>query len=317
MALSAPSTLVIRPIDKTFAFTQYATADTFESGAAVAYNLATGLVEPLASATTYPNSVFVGICDKKLTTSNNGTKRVSVNTSGGLVRIAVSGATTAAIASNKTVFCSSDDIDSDATITDTGSLHPIGKVIRWISSTTCDVMLFSARESFGKALAGGGMLYNAIAASTAVTNTASETAFDTKYTIPANILQVGDKLRVRFGGTATATNSTNTLTIKGEFGSTEVITSASVDAANSDIWVGEYEVTIRSIGASGTAAYVASVRGPDAGSTADVDRHNAGTISSLDTTGTIVCQSTATWSVANAGNSCRQDFFSVELIRKD
>src|ERR1700742_4406776 len=56
----------------------------------------------------------------------------------------------------------------------------------------------------------GGLLYNQVAAGTALTNSTTETLLGS-FTIPANTLKAGDLLRFRYQGIATATNSTDTL----------------------------------------------------------------------------------------------------------
>ena len=56
--------------------------------------------------------------------------------------------------------------------------------------------------------------YTNVAASTAVSNSTTETLFDKSFSVPAMALRVGSLVRVRFQGIATATNSTDTLTIK-------------------------------------------------------------------------------------------------------
>ena len=57
-------------------------------------------------------------------------------------------------------------------------------------------------------------LFSSVAASTAISNTTTETLFDQSYTLPANILQAGSLLRIRYQGIQTAQNSTNTLALK-------------------------------------------------------------------------------------------------------
>src|SRR5690348_7460093 len=55
--------------------------------------------------------------------------------------------------------------------------------------------------------------YNQAAAGTAVTNTTAETVAAAA-TIPANSLQPGSLIKIKFQGIATSTNSTDTLTVK-------------------------------------------------------------------------------------------------------
>ena len=154
------------------------------------------------------------------------------------------------------------------------------------------------------------------AASTAITASSTETAFSTNYTIPANSLRAGSVIKVRFQGIATATNSTDTLTIKlyiGGLTGTAIFTSTATDATNNDIFAGEGIIVIRTIGSSGT--FVASgsytkVEGAS-GTASRVDFITAST--EIDTTTSKLVTASGTWSSTNAGNSCRMDIFSVEV----
>src|SRR5262249_17511222 len=107
----------------------------------------------------------------------------------------------------------------------------------------------------GGALPIGWLPYANTAASAAVTATTTETLFDKFYTIPGGSLQPGSLIQVRWQGIATATNSTDTLTLKayiGGLGGTLLFTHAAQDVANNDVFQGEYELIIRTIGSAGT-----------------------------------------------------------------
>ena len=156
-----------------------------------------------------------------------------------------------------------------------------------------------------------GLLYAAVAASSAVTNTTTETTMHS-VSIPADTLRAGMVLRIRAQGIATATNSTDTLTIKVKLGSTVVCATAAVDVANNDVWVLDTEVTIRTEGASGTlVAAGLAVLGVEGTATARADMLAS---TAVDTTAAITVAVTATWSVASASNSCRNDVFNVEIV---
>jgi len=154
------------------------------------------------------------------------------------------------------------------------------------------------------------------AASTAISASSTETAFDTNYTIPANTLRAGSVIKVRFQGIATATNSTDTLTIKlylGGLTGTAIFSSSATDAVNSDIFAGEAIIVIRTIGATGT--FVASgnftkVEGAS-GTATRVDAIVAST--AIDTTTSKLVTASGTWSTTSGSNSCRMDIFSVEV----
>jgi hypothetical protein len=152
--------------------------------------------------------------------------------------------------------------------------------------------------------------FNSVAASAAVTNTVAETAFDKKWTQPQNTLRAGDILKVRLLVRATATNSTDTLNVKLKIGTTVVAQTGAVDVANDDVAYIDMDIVIRTIGAAGTlvAAGVTSIG--TAGTATTRPAHLAST--AVDTTVAQDITASATWSVANAGNSCRLEILSVE-----
>lgn len=95
--------------------------------------------------------------------------------------------------------------------------------------------------------------YVQTAASTAITGTQeADTAFDKSYTIPANTLKAGTRIRIRACGVHTATTGTETHTMALKIGSTTITSKASIDPANNDIFYFDIEVVIRTAGANGT-----------------------------------------------------------------
>lgn len=161
---------------------------------------------------------------------------------------------------------------------------------------------------------GNTMLYSNQAASTALTNSVTATTFDTKYSMPANSLKPGDVIRVKYQGIATATNSTDTLAIDVVFGGTTIAATAATDAADNDIFVGEFDIIVRSVGATGT--FVARGFGGALGASGTATgraRFKAST--SFDTTAAFDVGVQGTWSVASASNSCRLDVITIELCR--
>ena len=163
----------------------------------------------------------------------------------------------------------------------------------------------------------GEMLIGAITAtSSAVTNTASETPFDKKVTIPANLLSAGAVLRIRGKVNVTSGNGTDTLILKLKLGSQVLITSAAVDVTNGggDLGVLDAEVTVRSIGATGTvtAAGFSSLGAP--GTATLRVGGTAGTVT-VDTTGDLDVTATATWSAMSASDSCALEDLVVSMLR--
>lgn len=160
------------------------------------------------------------------------------------------------------------------------------------------------------------LAYSNTAASAAHTNTITEALFDTQYSVPANSLQAGELIKVFYQGIATATNLTDTLTIKlylGGLAGTAILTGTATDVANDNIFAGWAEILIRTIGASGTFVAcgmhtdVPAASGTATGAVTEITASTA-----IDTTAAQVIGVGADWSVANAGNSCRLDILRVE-----
>jgi predicted RecA/RadA family phage recombinase len=152
-----------------------------------------------------------------------------------------------------------------------------------------------------------------IAAGAALTNTTTPTALGT-FNIPANRLQVGDVIRVRAQGVATATNSTDTLQAALNLNAQAIVTTAALDVANGDMFFIEADIVVRTITAAGTmvAAGIQGIGTP--GTVTAKPWFLASTV--LDTTVLQALKIMGTWSVANAGDSCRLDVFDVELLRQ-
>jgi hypothetical protein len=160
-------------------------------------------------------------------------------------------------------------------------------------------------------------LYVATAASSAISNTTTETLFDSNFTIPANTLKAGDVIKIRYQGIATATNSTDTLAIKlyiGGLTGTALISHAATDVANNDVFSGEMTLVVRDIGATGHIVGMGTYKSvPAAEGTITVkDKVLAST--AIDTTAAQQIGVSATWSVANSGNSVRLDILNVERL---
>lgn len=153
------------------------------------------------------------------------------------------------------------------------------------------------------------------AAGTALTNTTTETSL-ASVTIPANSLDSGSIIKVRFQGIATATNSTDTLTVKlyigtAGIGGTALISMAATDVANNDVFQGEYELVIRTTGSSGTMVGCGTFKSIPAAEGTMTIKDDILASTTIDTTVNQVIMLAGTWSVANAGNSCRADLFNV------
>jgi len=83
----------------------------------------------------------------------------------------------------------------------------------------------------------GGVVYRTVAAGTAHAASTTETLVGS-YSIPADTLKAGTVIKVRFQGIATATASTDTLTVKlyiGGLTGTAILTGTATNATNDDI----------------------------------------------------------------------------------
>lgn len=158
--------------------------------------------------------------------------------------------------------------------------------------------------------------YTNEAASTAISNTTVETLFSTQYSIPPNSLVPGVRIKIRFQGIATATNATDTLAIKlyiGGVAGTALISMAATDVANNDVFTGEYELVVRTVGASGTIVGVGTFKSIPAAEGTATYKDDILASTTIDTTAAKVIGVSAAWSVANAGNSVRLDILTVEI----
>ncbi len=158
----------------------------------------------------------------------------------------------------------------------------------------------------------GARVYTQVAASGAVSNTNVETDFDKSFTFPAGTLKAGDAIRVRGQVIAPATNATDTLTIKVKLGNTVIATLGPLDVANNDVAVFDLLLIVRTDGANGTlvAAGSGTIGTPATATLKPI----ALASQALDTTADQKLSVSATWSVVNAGNSCRMDVLQVERL---
>lgn len=157
---------------------------------------------------------------------------------------------------------------------------------------------------------------NLAAAGTALTASSTETALGT-VTIPARLLQPGSLIQVRYQGIATATNSTDTLAVKlyiGGLTGTALISHAATDVANNDVFSGEYELAIRTVGASGTMVGCGTYKSIPAAEGTMTIKDDILASTTIDTTADQDITVSGTWSTTNAGNSCRLDFLRVVVF---
>ena len=159
----------------------------------------------------------------------------------------------------------------------------------------------------------GGLLYSEVAASAAVSNTTVETALDAGCTIAANTLNAGDVIHITGQVIATAINSTNTLVIKVYLGTAALLATAATNFTANDIIYYDITVVVRTNGVSGTFVATGAYNFGTPGTATNRALVVAST--ALNTTISNIVYASATWSVANSGNSCRQDIGNVTLSR--
>lgn len=160
-------------------------------------------------------------------------------------------------------------------------------------------------------------LYTSQAASSAHTSTTTEALFDTTYTLPANALSAGRRLRIKFQGIATGTANTDTLTVKLYFGGltgTALLTGTATDVANNNIFCGEFDLICRTDGASGTMVGFGSHSDVPAASGTASPVYEILASTAINTTTTFVIGVGADWSTTDTVNTARLDILTVDLI---
>ena len=159
------------------------------------------------------------------------------------------------------------------------------------------------------------LIYALLAAGTALTNTTSETVLASTE-LAANALQVGQVYNLKAAVRATATNSTDTLTVRVRVGPTTLTgtvcaSSGAVDVANNDVVIVDLQFVVRSVGASSVVIVSGSCSAPGAEGTATQRvAFESLSISSL------VAQKvelTGAWSAASASDSCQAESFVLTV----
>lgn len=155
------------------------------------------------------------------------------------------------------------------------------------------------------------------AAGTALSNSTSETVLAAS-SIKAYGLQPGKVYRVRAAVIATATNSTDTLTVRLRVGPTTLTgtivgSSGAVDVANNDVSIIDVEMVVRDADSSSVVLChgIVSTLGAEGTATARAAFESL----ALDNAADQLIEVTGAWSVASASNSCRCDALTItELV---
>mgnify|MGYP006406940685 CR=1 FL=1 len=131
------------------------------------------------------------------------------------------------------------------------------------------------------------------------------------YNIPANLLAVGDIVRIKVFCTVVDSNGTDTLTPILKFGGTAIATGAALDVADNDIVYAWADVHVTTAGSSGAMTAIGEIRTDANGGTSVTAATN---LTSKDTTAALAVALNVDWDAAHADNEVRIDAFSVELI---
>lgn len=146
------------------------------------------------------------------------------------------------------------------------------------------------------------------AAGTPVVNVATETDL-ISYSLPVGALAKGKVIKGRAVVRSIDENSTNTLTLKLKIGGTTVYTSASVDQADDDVSVIDFEIVSRGTGAAATI--IVSGWGVDPDATGTLAPKAFAKVYTVDTTAAVAIAITATYSAAHADNECQIESFTL------
>lgn len=161
-----------------------------------------------------------------------------------------------------------------------------------------------------------GKLYEIVAPSTVITNTATETAFSNgTFTFPANYLQVGDVIHVRSKVFCVAENSTNTHRIRLYLGATPltIADSTALQLAANDVVIFDLYITVRTITSSGTIIVTGVLQYTVSGTWTTTAINDVSATLDSTVADALVIKSLA--SAASTGNQIRLDEFQVNVDR--
>lgn len=159
----------------------------------------------------------------------------------------------------------------------------------------------------------GTVLYVTNANSTAISNTAAETAFDQYYVFPAKELVAGDVLHIVAQGKINNIVANNTVNVKLKVGSTTIVATGAVAPAASDEFYIDTTLVVRTVGGSGT--FVAG--GVEALGTSGTVTSKAFYLDStaLNTNANANFTVTATFNAAAVNNNIQMNILSIERMR--
>lgn len=265
---------------------------------------------PSAAAALLGGRAFAGISATQGTINILQDNRVTV-AKGGIAKAALKAAT-ACVAGAVAGYNPADGGPvQPVTPANAAVLVPIGRFTQ--SKASSGAEQFVGLELYAHSADGAERLLSAAtASSTAITNTATETAFSVSIPIPANrLLAVGAVLKIRAKARVTVGNANDTLQLKCRLDSAAGVVlgqTPAVDVTNAggDLAVLDLAATLRTTGASGTLVcdgFGGISPGQAVATGGNVQTTGtAGTVA-IDTTVAHTLVITATWSAASASNS--------------
>lgn len=153
--------------------------------------------------------------------------------------------------------------------------------------------------------------YRIAAASSAVTNTTTQTVFSNgTYSIGANLLTVGSRIRVRARATVTGVTATPTGVIALLIGGTQQIACSATTVAANNIAMLDVDITVRTVGSGGTMIGSGTTTIGASGTAAPVSQSFAS--ATLNTTIANAVAVAWTWSAASASNTVILDEMVIE-----
>jgi len=160
----------------------------------------------------------------------------------------------------------------------------------------------------------GRIAFQAIAASTAITNTTAQTPFSTSgFNIPAGVLTVGSVIRVRARATVTGVTGTPSGTLALLLGATALISTGSVAVLANGVGIIDATFVVRTIGTGGTLIGSA-LAGMGVVGTATGAIQQVGS-TAVNTTIANAVNVDFTWSAASASNTVILDELTIEIVR--
>lgn len=160
------------------------------------------------------------------------------------------------------------------------------------------------------------LVYQSTSASDSVTAVASNnvaTAFAQTYSIPANTITVGTRVRIRAMVRVSNASGTDTLSVVLLIGAQALVTTTAVDpGATTDFHILEFDLVGRAVpGATascvGYGQWKTNTGGTEAGA------HAILAPTDLATNGALVVSATATWSSNTASTACLLEYLRVEI----